>query len=257
LTLPNFLHIGASKAASSWLWRVCRDHPEIYVPPDHDNVNFFTVHYHRGMDWYRETYFSDAEEEPAVGEFSNSYMVYRPALMRASRHLPGVRLTMTLRDPVQSLYLAWAHTHLKDKPYGFDGRKGRGIPLEKCLHHHGHAWFRLYMEPRFYARHLRHILELFPPERVHVMIYDDLREEPEGFLRGFFNFLDLDSDFRTDLLHTEINPDSKDADIHRDLSPDLVAELHRVYESDIADLEKLLGRSLESWRLDQGVSGCV
>ena len=46
---PNWLHIGAAKCASSWLWRVCIEHPDIYVPTEHrpdqpDNVNFFTVH---------------------------------------------------------------------------------------------------------------------------------------------------------------------------------------------------------------------
>ena len=38
---PDFLHIGASKCKSTWLYRVCLDHPEIYVPGDgYDNVNF-------------------------------------------------------------------------------------------------------------------------------------------------------------------------------------------------------------------------
>lgn len=33
--LPNWLHIGAAKCASSWLWRVCIEHPEICVPTEH------------------------------------------------------------------------------------------------------------------------------------------------------------------------------------------------------------------------------
>jgi len=42
MTLPNFLHIGINKAASSWLWRVCQQHPDIYVPEMPDNVNFWS-----------------------------------------------------------------------------------------------------------------------------------------------------------------------------------------------------------------------
>ena len=53
--LPNFLHIGAAKSASTWLYRVCLEHPDIFVPPDADNVNFFLSTYHRGLNWYEET----------------------------------------------------------------------------------------------------------------------------------------------------------------------------------------------------------
>ena len=49
--LPDFLHVGSGKCASSWLWEVCKEHPEIFVPLQrYDNVNFFTVRYHKGLD---------------------------------------------------------------------------------------------------------------------------------------------------------------------------------------------------------------
>ncbi len=48
--LPNFVHIGAPKAASTWLWKVCAEHPDIYVP-EAKPVNFFVAEYHKGIDW--------------------------------------------------------------------------------------------------------------------------------------------------------------------------------------------------------------
>ncbi|MBS3763179.1 MAG: sulfotransferase [Planctomycetes bacterium] len=244
--LPNFLHIGASKSASSWLYYICKETEEIYVPETPDNVNFFTVHYHRGLDWYRETYFADVGEEKAVGEFSNSYMCYRPALERIARHIPDVKLTMTLRQPIEALYLAWAHIHLKDKPYGFDGRKGIGIPLQKCLHHHGHSWFRLYMDPRFYARHLEAIYEFFPREQVCVMFYDDLCDDPGGFLRRFYDFLEVKGNLETPLIDQDINPDAEDADV-KSLDSEFLSELRDVFAPDIRHLEDLTGRDLSNW----------
>ena len=73
--LPNFIHVGAAKCASSWLWRVYQEHPDVYVPLHLDNVNFFVADYHKGLDWYQKTYFGDWCGEKAVGEMSNSYMV--------------------------------------------------------------------------------------------------------------------------------------------------------------------------------------
>lgn len=245
--LPNFLHIGASKAASSWLWNVYKEHPDIYVPQSPDNVNFFTVHYHRGLEWYEKTYFGAAECAPAIGEFSNSYLCYRPALERIALHLPDVRLTMTLRDPVEAMYLAWAHVHLKNKPYGFDGRQGIGIPLEKCLHHHGHSWFRLYVDPRFYARHLENVYELFPRENVLVMLYDDLAEDEASFLRRLYEFLEVDPGFESSLIGTDVNPDAPDADVERDLAPEFRAELREAFRPDVERLEEMLERDLSGW----------
>lgn len=245
--LPNFLHIGAAKAASSWLWNVCKGHPEIYVPESPDNVNFFTVGYHRGLGWYEDTYFADVAEESAVGEFSNSYMCYRPALERIARHLPDVKLTMTLRDPVESMYLSWAHTHLKDKEYGFNGEKDVGIPLDKCLHHHGHAWFRLYVDPRMYGRHLSNIYELFPRENVFVMLYSDLQADEAGFLKPFYDFLDVDTSYESDLVGQDINPDSARVNMERDLDADFRAELREVFRPDVEQLEEMIDRDLSEW----------
>jgi hypothetical protein len=246
--LPNFLHVGAGKAASTWLWSVCKEHPDVYVPESPDNVNFFTVHYHRGLDWYENAYFSEVGDHRAVGEFSNSYLCHRPALERIARQLPEVRLTMTLRHPAEALYLGWAHIHPKDKPYGFDPRKGIGVPLEKCLHHHGHGWFRLYFDPRFYARHLQNVLELFPREQVLVELYDDLREDEEAFLRRYFGFLGVDAGFESSLVGVEINPDAAETDATRDLSAEFRAEVVDVFADDIAELEDMLGRDLSPWR---------
>ena len=247
MTLPNFLHIGINKAASSWLWRVCKQHPEICVPEMPDNVNFFTVHYQRGLSWYAETYFSGWNGEKAVGEFSNSYLVYAPAMERIARDLPGVRLTVLLRNPVERAFLSWAHQHLKNKPTGLDARKGIGVPLEKILHHHGHGYFRLYAEPGFYARHLKRVFTLVPRERVLVELYDDLAADNAAFLRRYFEFLSVDSDFESPLVGEQVNPDTDD-EMDDWVSAEFREELREVYREDREELEHMLGRDLQHWR---------
>ena len=96
------------------------------MPDAPDNVNFFTVHYHRGLEWYERTYFSRYAGEPVLGEFSNSYMCYPPALERIARDLHDVRLTLTLRNPVERYYLSWAHIHLKP---GSSASTAQGISI--------------------------------------------------------------------------------------------------------------------------------
>ena len=245
--LPNFLHVGAGKCASSWLWRVLQEHPGIYVPERPDNVNFFTVHYHRGLDWYEQTYFAAYDGENAVGEFSNSYMCYHPALERIARHLPGARLTMTLRNPVVRAFLSWAHVHLKKKN-GLDPDRGIGVPFEKCLHHHGHAWFRHWIEPGFYARHIEHILSLFPREHILIMLHEDLCDDPNAFMRRYYEFLEVDPHFQSTLIGREINPGAPGADPAARLAPEFREELWQVYREDIQRLQEILRRDLSHWK---------
>ena len=245
MTLPNFLHIGAAKCASTWLWRVCREHPEIYVPRTPDNVNFFTVAYFRGFDWYLSTYFSEVNGEPVVGEFSNSYMVHEPAMARIARDLPGVKMTMTIRNPIERTYLQWAHVHLK-KRFGMNPDAGVGIPLEKVLHHHGHSWFRLYMEPGQYAFLLKRLYRHFDPAQILVMLYDDLVTDDRMFLHRFYSFLGVDANFQTTLGGVDINPDVSSE--NHTLPDELRAELYAAYRDDIAELEDMLDRDLSRWR---------
>lgn len=248
MTLPNFLHIGINKAASSWLWKVCQEHPDICVPDMPDNVNFFTVAYHRGLDWYEKTYFSNYNGEKAVGEFSNSYLVFAPAMERIAADLPDVRVTCILRNPVERAFLSWAHQHLKNKPTGLDARKGIGVPLEKILHHHGHGYFRLYAEPGFYARHLKRLYTLLPPERVLVQLHEDVLADNAGSLKQYFEFLGVDSNFQSTLIRSDVNPDP-DGDRMEDWTPPgFREELAEVYREDREELEKMLDRDLSHWR---------
>ena len=247
MPLPNFLHAGAPKAGSSWLWRVCKEHPDIYVPETPDNVNFFTVSYHRGLAWYRETYFAGYDGQAAIGEFSNSYMMYEPALQRIAEHLPDVRLTVTLRNPIERAWLHWAHSHLKKK-YGWDPDKGRKVPIERVLHHHGHQWFRQWMEPGMYALHIERIWRYFPKERVLITLYDDLAADNAAYARAYFEWLGVDPGFQTSFIGVFTNPDRGAIDGAHGLTPEVREEFGQVFREDIAKLEDLLGRDLSHWR---------
>jgi hypothetical protein len=260
---PNFLHIGAAKAASTWLYQACLEHPEIYLPPCHDNVNFFLVHYHRGLDWYGREYFSDVANEKTVGEFSNAYFLSDVALERIARELPDVRLSVLLRNPAERAYLHWAHAYYKSIGWASDdpatdsgdplavlpvrpeGRLYR-IPLETVMHPNGWCQCRDLLEPGLYAAHLRRIYRQIPPERVRVLFYDDLGAAPHVFIRSYYAWLGVDSSFQPSCLQRDINPDTAEADVS-ELSPALRTFMVDYYQQDIAELAKMTGRDLSAW----------
>lgn len=252
MTLPNFLHIGINKAGSSWLWKVCQEHPDMCVPEIADNPNFFTLGYQRGLDWYEKTYFSHYNGEKAVGEFSNSYLVFAPAMERIVRDLPDVKLTCIIRNPVERAFLSWAHQHLKNKPTGLDGRKGIGFPLDRILgnetHGHGHGYFRLYAEPGFYAHHLQRIYTMIPKERVLVQLHEDVLADNATALEQYFSFLGVDPKFQSTYANQDVNPDPDGDSMDDWVSAEFRAELGEVFREDREKLEKMLDRDLSHWR---------
>ena len=245
--LPNFVHIGSAKAASTLLWEICKEHPEIYVPKDWDNPNFFTVHYHRGIEWYEKYYFGNVGKEKAIVDFSNSYIVFPPAIERVARHLPGAKLTVTLRNPVERTYRSWAASHYQGK-WGLNPAKGIGIPFDRLLHPNGTSYFRAWVDPGFYASHLSRVFQFFSRDSVFIMLYDDLTENPSLFLKRYFEFMGVDPDFSSLLLSEDINADTKEAHQGEGMTPEMRSELHKVFKDDIARLEDILGRDLSHWR---------
>ena len=246
MALPNIVHIGSAKAGSTYLWEICKQHPEIYTHVGSDNPNFFTIHYHRGLEFYEQTYFSDVANELAVVEFSNSYVVSPMALERVARHLPRVQLTVMVRNPIERCYRSWAAAHYQGR-YGFDPDKGIGIPFDDLLHPNRTTYFRAWLEPGFFARHLNNVFSLFPRERVLVMVFDDLESDPDTFLSRYFKFLGVDSAFVTNLIGQYVNPDTVEAHEYRGLSSAMRAELGRLFREDIDELSQLLDRDLSHW----------
>jgi hypothetical protein len=274
--LPNFLHVGAGKCKSTWLYRVCLAHPDTYVPGHgYDNVNFFVNSYHRGLDWYEETFFSEAEGQSAVGEFSNSYLAFEPAMERIARHLPDVKLTMTIMNPVHRIFYGWAHVHIKDKcamelfgerrrvsrveleeflrNCGMDADRGMIVGLDHLLHHHGHSRFRRYASSSMYAFALKRLRRYFDPEQIKVMLYDDLLEDRGAFLRDFFGFLWVAEDFRPGIEPEDVNPDPPLLEHERWFPAELREELIEAFRPDIEELQRMLERDLSHW-LDEAAT---
>jgi len=174
--LPNFLFIGPDKAGSKWLHDIFLRHPECFVPGIADPY-FFDRHYDLGLPWY-ERLFADAPASArALGELSHDYLFSDDAADRIRRDLPGVRLLVCLREPVDrsfSQYLSMVRAGMTRDPFDVAWRT---IPALK-----GNSQ---------YGVHLRRYFDRFPREQVKVVFYDQLVSAPRAFARAIFDFLGI------------------------------------------------------------------
>ena len=68
---PNFLVIGAARCGTTTLYNCLRDHPDVLVPLEKqpEPHHFYkSAEYAKGLDHYRQRWFSHHAGEAAIGE---------------------------------------------------------------------------------------------------------------------------------------------------------------------------------------------
>ena len=103
--LPNFLCIGAERSGTTWLYEVLKIHPEVYLYPYIKEINFFSEHYQKGLNWYKQ-FFNGSRKSSykAIGDISPQYFHEKEAASRIAQDLPNIRLILFLRNPVNRAF---------------------------------------------------------------------------------------------------------------------------------------------------------
>ncbi|MFC3168791.1 sulfotransferase family protein [Paracoccus fontiphilus] len=264
---PDFLIIGAAKSATTWLQQSLQANPGIFMPDP--ELHFFSRHYDDGIDSYWRQF--DAAGERMVGEKSNTYLSEPAAAARIARHLPDVSLIAQLRDPVARAY----------SDYCMLFRRGEvGADIDAHLDPRRAAEGR-FLSHGLYSRQIDRFLDLFPPERLLVLFYEDIKADPRNSLDRLARHVGCPealarpvSERVKDARRPVVPPRLRKiltplrpvldpvrhlapmrmirAGVARELaypplSPDLSARMADFFAEDIARLERLTGRDLSIW----------
>lgn len=189
----TFIGIGAQKCASSWLYDILADHPEAALS-DKKELDFFSYRYEQGYGWY-ERQFPDKLGARAVGEISPSYFNEASVPERARLYSPDLRILLSLRDPVERALSQHRHQIRIGSVAGPDYR------FETAL-----ADNPSYIDQGRYATHLTRWLASFPASQVHVVLMEDIKNNPEETARKVYKFLDITPDHRSAALYEKSNP---------------------------------------------------
>ncbi|GGL35128.1 sulfotransferase [Phycicoccus endophyticus] len=177
MTLPNFLYLGPDKAGSSWLHEALITHPQVYLSPAKD-LYFFDRYYERGLDWYAGQFRGATPQHAVVGEVCQDYLADPRCPARIHEALPDARLMVSLRDPVSRAFSSYLYA----RKHGLWPETFReAVEQVPELVEHGR-----------YGAQLRAYRELFPAERIHVAVFDDLGADPQGYFDAVTDFLQVD-----------------------------------------------------------------
>jgi hypothetical protein len=267
--LPNFFIAGTMRSGTTSLTRYLDVHPEVFIAPQKE-IHFFDLNYSKGLDWYRRN-FSTAEKEHAIGDATPSYMYLEDAVARMAQAVPDGRLIALLRHPVDRAYSHyWLRRSLGVEKVDFldavraePKRLALGDPRRECP----------YLDMSRYVHQLRRLSRYFPRESVHVVIFEELKQNPEIVYRDVCRFLGVDESFVPPNLGQVVNASvsyrwlalqrmrhkvprpmwrvlgrlNTRRGSYPPLNPALRTELSQRFVEDNSELEAWLGRDLSIW----------
>jgi hypothetical protein len=210
--MPDFLVIGAPKAGTTALHAALANHPGLYMsaikepkfflsdgPPPTKGGPGDALTYREHV-WRREDYealFDPAPTGTLTGESTPLYLYDRAALGRIRETIPGAKLIVIVRDPVERAHSNW--THLWSAGLEPIGDFVRACGEEERRIAAGWASFWHYIGLGRYGEQLEYLFTLFPREQVLVLRYRRLVDEPAQTLDEICAFLGVEQGVLTEI----------------------------------------------------------
>lgn len=227
--------------------------------------------------------FSKAGNAKAIGEMSLSYMLYEHTPKKILATYPNAKIIAMLRNPAERAFSQYIMNLKQGKILENDFIKEIVQDDEQEIKGWG-ANHQYLMIGKYYEQ-LKRYYDCFPKEQIKIFLFDDYKKNPDHIVEEMFEFLNVDSNIEINTSEKaneggvpklkKINyflnqygliswaknnlPRSwrstfKNLMYKTDKSsiPTMTSEqkqfLINYYESDILQLEQLIGRDLKSWR---------
>lgn len=271
---PDFLCIGAQKAGTSWLYINLGQHPSIWLPPVKE------VHYFNGLtnltrmtnslnDYLKTELLQKRTINPAYLDYLRKFVLDEPkddrwyrslfaaangrlsgdctpaystldeaAVERVQRLLPDARIIFIMRNPIDR---AWSHLRLAVTLGQLDIRGCDFDDLVRFLEAPASE-----LRTR-YVRTLGIWEQVYPPDQLKYLFFDDIGADPEAMLKAVCVFLDIDFSpahfART--LRAVVNKSAK-----LPCPPGIKRYLAAKYHGEIVELERRFGGYASRWLMD-------
>lgn len=206
--LPSLIIVGAQRSGTTTLYRMLSEHPAVIRPTASKGVGYFDLNYHRGPRWYRGHFplaafaGTDAGHGHRITFESSGYYSFHPlAMQRLAQDLPGVKLLMMLRNPVDRAYSAHRHefnrgfeTEVFERAVDLEPQRLRGEvermladPAYQSYAHRHHA----YLGRSQYAEQIARIHRTLGKDSLHVVDADRFFAAPHEEFEDIQHWLDL------------------------------------------------------------------
>jgi len=236
LVLPDFLIIGAQKGGTTWLYKTLQNMKGVYFPTlegkhDPSEVRYFDERLFNSLKWYSDLYVG--HEHEIKGDKTPKYYLLNTEIIKLIKDLvPDIKIIFILRNPIDR---AWSHAIMNLKKFhklDVESDKSAYISfLEQNLH------------KGFYSQYIQNWLSVFPEEQFKILLYDDLKKEPDDFLKQVTDFLKIPvQNNQTIDLNKKVNVNPK-----IQMPDDIRKMLYEAYVDEINILQTNYNLKVDHW----------
>ena len=202
---PNFIIIGAMKAATTSLYTYLKQHPDVFMTAikepmffnNFQNNNKFKVlgRKTKKITTFEQYYplFDAVKNEKAIGEASPAYISNEDCPSLIQQYLPNTKIIAVLRQPVARAYSNFLHARRADREPIADFETAFNKEAERKTEN----WSPLYhyKDKGYYAEQLERYYTLFQEENIKILLFEDLVNNPIKTTQELFKFLNIDKSF--------------------------------------------------------------
>jgi hypothetical protein len=191
----NLFIVGEPKCGTTALHDLLGQHPDVYMS-SYKEPRFFATDLMRESDAFHGSQrqypirtpgqytklFAGRDRERVIGESSTNYLFSREAAANIHRYNPDARIIALFRNPLDFV-LSWhqqmvssLHEDVTDlaTALSLEAERVQGRSLPRNV---GTPSYLYYSLQAAFAGHLRRYLDLFAPEQLKVLIYEDFRRD--------------------------------------------------------------------------------
>jgi hypothetical protein len=256
----NLAIVGVQKAATSSLFRMLAEHPQIAGGPDKE-MRFFLD---GRMDWQEPDYSEYARVATKRSirwgmDATPAYFYWPAALQRMRRYDADMRLVLSVRDPLERGFSQWAMERQRDPEFP---------DLRDAVHAYGltdlpdlaeteydAGWSRrlsLFARGRYGAQ-IERGLSQFPREQWLILDFRALLRDPSAIMDQITDFLGADRFTRyPDLRHNMSTSRENSGEVP---TVEDVTQLIESYRDDLRIFSELSGLDVSDWPTSQVLEG--
>ncbi len=220
---PHFFIVGAPKCGTTSMAQYLNQHPEIFVLRGEPHYFGADIDYNspRLTPAQYRVLCRDTGGKPICGDRSTWYLYSRSAAREIHAHNSHALIIAMLRNPAEMIHSLHAHhfqrglrDDIEDLAQALaaepDRRRGNRIPANARF-----PESLYYSELPRYSEQLQRYFDLFGRERVHVVLFDDLKRSPRDVYARTLAFLGADPAFEPDFTVHNASAPTPDSWVYR------------------------------------------
>ena len=281
---PNFFIVGGTKCGTTNISYYLNEHPQVFISELNEPYYFCKLDVPKNFERTsmikdEKTYlslFKKAKNHKAIGEASSVYLHCPHAASEIKKVIPDSKIIISLRNPIER-----AHSnYFSNKFMNFDKKSFSEILdiHEKQIKDEEFFIYNI-LEPGFFSKHIKRYQECFLKNNIKIIIFEEYIKNTIPTINSILSFLEIDetidfSEQSKGAYRVPKNNVSKkiieNSTIRRiatrmiptvtrqkigdkiflkqtkkpSMLPEESQRLKKIYESEVLELEKLLGRKL-------------